>query len=69
MIVGYHPIFAWPEWTVWEFIEKYQLPYPSLYIELGHMWRRNWPWRTSHAPDLGAEPAESVPKDWYPILF
>lgn len=33
IIFGYHPIFTWPEWAVWEFIEKHQLPYPSLYDE------------------------------------
>ena len=27
----YKPIFAWPEWAVWEFIDAYRLPYPSLY--------------------------------------
>lgn len=27
------PIFKWPEWAVWEFIEAYHLPYPSLYDE------------------------------------
>ena len=31
VITGYHPIFHWPEWAVWEFIEKYRLPYPSTY--------------------------------------
>lgn len=25
------PIFYWKEYHVWEFIEKYSLPYPSLY--------------------------------------
>jgi len=29
----YKPIFTWPEWAVWEFIEKHNLPYPSLYDE------------------------------------
>ncbi len=29
----YKPIFAWPEWAVWEFIESLGLPYPSLYDE------------------------------------
>jgi phosphoadenosine phosphosulfate reductase len=29
----YKPIFEWMEWQVWEFIEKYDLPYPSLYDE------------------------------------
>ena len=32
----YKPIFAWKEWQVWEFIEKYSLPYPSLYDEGFH---------------------------------
>lgn len=27
------PIFYWPEWAVWEFIETEHLPYPSLYDE------------------------------------
>ena len=27
------PIFYWKEFHVWEFIEKYKLPYPSLYDE------------------------------------
>lgn len=30
------PIFHWPEWAVWEFIDHYQLPYPSLYDEGFH---------------------------------
>ncbi len=25
------PIFSWAEWMVWDFIEQYNLPYPSLY--------------------------------------
>ncbi|MDX9798580.1 MAG: phosphoadenosine phosphosulfate reductase family protein [Bacteroidales bacterium] len=29
----YKPIFYWKEWHVWEFIEKYNLKYPSLYNE------------------------------------
>lgn len=29
----YKPIFAWPEWAVWEFIESRGLQYPSLYDE------------------------------------
>ncbi len=29
----YKPVFLWKEWTIWEFIEKYHLPYPSLYDE------------------------------------
>lgn len=29
----YKPIFRWPEWAVWEFIEQRGLPYPSLYDE------------------------------------
>ena len=33
ILFGYHPIFTWPEWAVWSFIEKHQLPYPSLYDE------------------------------------
>lgn len=31
--VHYHPIFHWKEWQVWEFIKKYNLPYPTLYDE------------------------------------
>ena len=27
----YKPIFRWPEWAVWEFIEQHGLAYPSLY--------------------------------------
>lgn len=27
------PIFSWPEWAVWEFIEMHNIPYPSLYDE------------------------------------
>ena len=29
----YKPIFLWPEWAVWEFIESRGLQYPSLYDE------------------------------------
>lgn len=29
--VLYKPIFYWPEWAVWEFIDAHRLPYPSLY--------------------------------------
>lgn len=29
----YKPIFKWPEWAIWEFIEQRGLPYPSLYDE------------------------------------
>lgn len=25
------PIFYWPEWAVWDFIEARKLPYPALY--------------------------------------
>lgn len=32
----YKPIFMWPEWAVWEFIEIFKLPYPSLYDEGFH---------------------------------
>lgn len=28
---NYHPIFYWKEWEIWEFIEKYNLPYCHLY--------------------------------------
>ncbi len=30
------PIFNWPEWAVWEFIESQNLAYPSLYDEGFH---------------------------------
>lgn len=30
------PIFLWPEWAVWEFIDSQRLPYPSLYDEGFH---------------------------------
>ncbi len=29
----FYPIFDWKEWQIWEFIEKYNLPYPKLYDE------------------------------------
>jgi len=29
----YKPIFRWPEWAIWEAIEAWSLPYPSLYDE------------------------------------
>lgn len=29
----YKPVFHWPEWAVWEFIEACRLSYPSLYDE------------------------------------
>lgn len=29
----YKPIFHWPEWAVWQYIEEKSLPYPSLYDE------------------------------------
>lgn len=29
--IHYHPIYHWREWQIWEFIEKYNLPYPKLY--------------------------------------
>ena len=32
----YKPIFNWPEWAIWEFIESRKLPYPSLYDEGFH---------------------------------
>ncbi|MCK8604414.1 phosphoadenosine phosphosulfate reductase family protein [Desulfoferrobacter suflitae] len=31
--VIYKPIFLWKEWMIWELIERYRLPYPSLYDE------------------------------------
>lgn len=27
----YKPIFLWPEWCIWDFIESQKLPYPALY--------------------------------------
>lgn len=30
------PIFLWPEWAVWEFIDAYRLEYPTLYDEGFH---------------------------------
>ena len=27
----YYPIYHWREWQIWEFIEKYNIPYPKLY--------------------------------------
>lgn len=35
-MVHVKPIFHWPEWAIWEFIEKYGLAYPSLYDEGWH---------------------------------
>ena len=32
----YKPIFYWPEWAVWDFIDERGLPYPSLYDEGAH---------------------------------
>lgn len=29
----YKPIFRWPEWAIWSFIEAMRLPYPALYDE------------------------------------
>ena len=29
----YYPIFYWKEWQIWDYIEKYNLPYPKLYDE------------------------------------
>jgi len=31
--VQFYPIFDWKEYNIWEFIEKHNLPYPSLYDE------------------------------------
>lgn len=31
--VVYKPIFLWKEWAIWEFIERFELSYPSLYDE------------------------------------
>jgi phosphoadenosine phosphosulfate reductase len=58
LLTHYYPIFAWKEWNVWEFIDKYNLPYPSLYDHgfdrIGcvicpnhhnrhHIYRERWP--------------------------
>lgn len=32
----FKPLFHWPEWAVWEFIETCRLPYPRLYDEGFH---------------------------------
>lgn len=32
----YKPIFRWPEWAVWDFIDAHGLAYPSLYDEGFH---------------------------------
>ena len=29
----YKPIFYWQEWAIWEYLDKYKIPYPSLYEE------------------------------------
>lgn len=29
----YKPLFLWKEWCIWDFIERYEIPYPSLYDE------------------------------------
>ena len=31
----YKPIFHWPEWAIWEYIEKYNLPYPKEIYDAG----------------------------------
>ena len=31
--IVYKPIFHWLEWEIWEFIDKYELPYCTLYDE------------------------------------
>ena len=31
--VLHKPIFLWAEWHVWEFIDRFKLPYPMLYDE------------------------------------
>jgi phosphoadenosine phosphosulfate reductase len=30
-ITMYYPIIEWKEWMIWEYIERFKLPYPSLY--------------------------------------
>lgn len=32
-LTNYHPIFTWPEWAVWDFIESRGLKFPDLYLE------------------------------------
>lgn len=34
--IHYKPIFWWKEWHIWDFIEKHNLSYPSLYDEGFH---------------------------------
>jgi len=31
--IHYYPIYHWKEWQIWEFIKKYELPYPKMYDE------------------------------------
>jgi phosphoadenosine phosphosulfate reductase len=31
--INYHPIFNWLEWEVWEYIDRYNIPYCKLYDE------------------------------------
>ena len=31
--INYHPIFDWLEWEVWEYIDRHNIPYCSLYDE------------------------------------
>jgi 3'-phosphoadenosine 5'-phosphosulfate sulfotransferase (PAPS reductase)/FAD synthetase len=35
-IFHYKPIFAWNEYHIWNYIEKYNLPYPDLYDQGFH---------------------------------
>lgn len=31
--INYHPVFDWFEWEIWDYIERYNIPYCSLYDE------------------------------------
>ncbi len=33
VLTAYHPIYLWPEWAVWDFIDARRLSVPSLYDE------------------------------------
>lgn len=35
--IQYYPILKWPEWAVWELIEREGLAYPDLYNEFGRI--------------------------------
>ncbi|HOV88377.1 MAG TPA: phosphoadenosine phosphosulfate reductase family protein [Syntrophobacteraceae bacterium] len=31
--IVFKPLFSWKAWSIWDFIQRYRLPYPSLYDE------------------------------------